>query len=306
MTKLDVIGLGEVCIDWVVYVERFPEIDEKIFVRNYETFVGGVTANFLVAFSRLGGKPGFLGGVGEDENGRRVLEKLSREGVDVTHVKKWPHRTAVNIVVVDKEGRKYIYQDPYLRENVPDEVPEDYILKAKHLHSTAIKIKPTLKAFNLAIENGLTTSLDLEKHVAKYGLEKLKPILEKTTILMPNKLGLLELTHEKDYITAAKKMLKYGPKIVVVTVGEKGSIVVTEKEVIKTPAFKVKVVDTTGAGDTFNATFIYGLTVKKLNLEKASILANAAAALKCTKKGAQSSPTLEETLKFISKNNVIF
>jgi len=307
MKPLDVVGLGEVCIDWTIYVEKFPEIDEKIFVKEYGKFVGGVTANFLVAFSRLGGRAGFLGGVGEDENGRLVFEALNKEKIDLKHLKVWKgRRTALNVVIVDGKGRKCIYQDPFLMYNVPDpeDVTEEYLSKSLHVHTTAIKVESAVKAFKVAYKLGLTTSLDLEKHVADYGLEPLKNVLKYTTILMPNKLGIRALTGERDLVKAARKIMKYGPEVVVITRGGKGSIVVTGSGTTSVPAFKVRVVDTTGAGDTFNAAFIYAITVKKWDYEKSMIFANAAAALKCTRPGAQSSPTIEEVREFLRSRKI--
>lgn len=308
MSHLDVVGLGEVCIDWITYVDRFPEIDEKIFVRDYRMFVGGVTANFMVAFARLGGRGGFIGGIGKDSYGRLIIEKLREEGVDVSHVKIWDGaRSAFNIVVVDSHGRKYIYQDPRLMLNVPDpeDLREEYISTSRHVHTTAIKLETAKRLFEMAHERGITTSLDLEKHVADYGLEKLKEILRMTDVLMPNKLGIKALTGEEDYARAARRMLKYGPEVVVITLGEEGSIAVTENRVIRTPAFKVNAVDTTGAGDAFNAAFIYGLIVEEWDLERIALFANAVAAIKCTRPGAQSSPRMAEVSDFLKNRGIL-
>ncbi|RLE62113.1 MAG: hypothetical protein DRJ47_11190, partial [Thermoprotei archaeon] len=115
MKRLDVVGLGEVCIDWTAIVDHLPEPDEKVFSKKYERFVGGVTANFSVAFARLGGKVGFIGGVGDDEYGKLILKTLENEGVDVSRLKMMRNgRTAVNIVVVAANGERVIIQDEKL------------------------------------------------------------------------------------------------------------------------------------------------------------------------------------------------
>jgi len=310
---LDIIGLGEVCIDWIVKVERFPEPDEKIFMKGSGKFPGGVTANFVTAFARLGGKAAFIGGVGKDEYGNFIIETFEKEGVDTAYtVRHGDRSTAVNILLVDKNGERVIVQDPNLRDNVPE--PEyfdrkdvqEYIASSKALHTTAIKVKTSEKAFKIAKEHGLLTSFDLEKHVAEYGLDQLKPILKLTDILMPNKLGIRALTGEEDFEKAARKLMELGPKIVVITLGSKGNMVVTESDVITAPAFQVKVVDTTGAGDAFNAAFLYSIIVKKWDYQKASKFANAVAALKCTKIGAQTGlPKLEEVNEFLKNKGVV-
>jgi len=308
--SLDVIGLGEVCIDWILKVDGFPEVDGKIFFRESGRFPGGVTANFAVGMARLGGRVGFIGGVGRDEHGLMLLEALRREGVDVEYVKIHEDKsTAVNFIAVNHEGEKMIFMDPALKNNVPDPDyidggVEQYILSAKALHTSAIKIETAVKAAGIARKGGLTVSFDLEKHVVNdYGLEGLKPMLELTNILMPNKLGIKTLTGRENLLEAARDALRYGPEIVVITRGDKGSMIVTDSRVIETPAFSIEPVDTTGAGDAFNAAFIYSYVVKGLSLREASIVANAAAALKCLKLGAQTGlPRIDELRSFLRKH----
>jgi len=308
--KLDIIGLGEICIDWILKVNKFPEIDEKVFIRETGRFPGGVTANFVVGFARLGGKPGFIGGVGNDSYGEYLVNVLRSEGVDVSMVKMYENKsTAINFIIVDAEGNKVIYQDPLLRDNVPDpdyitEELRRYIVSAKALHTTAIKLSTSIEASKIAKANGLTVSLDLEKHVVDaYGLEGLKPMLKLTDILMPNKLGIRTLTGKENLLEAAEDIMKYGPKMVVITLGEKGSMVVTRDKVVKVKAFKINPVDTTGAGDAFNAAFIYAHVIKGLSIEESSIVANAAAALKCLKLGAQTGmPRKHELHNFLKKH----
>jgi sugar/nucleoside kinase (ribokinase family) len=140
--NIDILGLGEVCIDWVAFVDQFPQADEKVFAR-YDRFVGGVTANFVVASARLGCAVGFLAGVGDDENGRFVLNMLSKKGVDVSRVIiRKGGNTAFNIVMVDKGGQKVIIQDRNLQQNVPDpeDIGDEIITRARALHTSGIKI----------------------------------------------------------------------------------------------------------------------------------------------------------------------
>lgn len=312
MARLDVVGLGEICVDYVIRVKEFPQPDEKIFMLNSSTFAGGVTANFVVAISRLGGKAGFIGGVGEDSYGSFLIDTLRREGVDISCLKVYgERRTAVNFLLVNDVGEKVIIQDPNLLENVPGEEYIDsrvasYIKDSKVLHTTAIKFEPTLKAVKIARDGGVTVSFDMEKHVVDtYGWDRLVELLRYTDILMPNKLGLRTLTGRGDLLDAARQLLDKGPRLVVVTMGGEGSIAVTTSKVVRVPAFKIKPVDTTGAGDAFNAAFIYAHVIKGLDLEESSIFANAAAAIKCLKMGAQSGlPKLEDVMRFLEERKV--
>jgi len=107
-------------------------------------------------------------------------------------------------------------------------------------------------------------------------------------------------TKEKDYFKAAKKLFSQGPEIVVITLGEKGCLYKSCKETFTKPAFKVKVVDTTGAGDVFHGAFIYGL-LKGWKLEKIAEFSNAVSAIKCTKLGGRAGiPTLKEVNELLA------
>lgn len=301
--QVEIVGLGECCVDFFISVEDFCPVDDKIWILKTESHPGGVTANFCVAVAKLGIKSGFMGSAGDDADGQFIYKNFARRGVDTKHFfldrnKKSP----VNFIIVNKRGERQILQSPDLFSNalLPNEINPEYISAAKFLHTSAVRIEAAHKAMEYAKEYGVNVSFDLERHVAVMGLSKLQPLLQMTDILLPNKLGALELSKEKDLGVVAKKFLNFGPKVVVITLGEKGCLVTTEDEQYRVPAFKVKAIDTTGAGDAFNASFIVAL-YKGMKLEDVAEFANAVAALKCTRMGAQSSPSLGEVEAFLSK-----
>ena len=84
MKEVDIIGLGEAVIDWVAEIPHFPRPDEKVDALTENYFPGGVTANFLVAIARLGGKCGFIGAVGDDSYGDYLIEDFKHENIDTT------------------------------------------------------------------------------------------------------------------------------------------------------------------------------------------------------------------------------
>jgi len=302
MPALDVVGLGEVVIDLIASIPRFPEPDEKIFATKYEKHPGGVTANFCVALSRLGAKSGFIGGVGEDADGTYLRDVFKREGVDASRlVTRKNALTPLNFVTVTPDGQKTIFQSPYMLTVFPrpEELDLNYIADARILHTTALRVDTAERALKHAKKEGLTTSFDLEKHVAVYGLEKLAPLIKLTDILLPNKMGALTLTGTQSLKEAAEKLLALGPKTVVITLGEKGCLIKTKKETLEVSAFKVKAVDATGAGDAFNAGLITGI-LNQWDLRKAATFAHAVAAIKITHTGAQAGlPTRKEVERFL-------
>jgi ribokinase len=301
--NLDIIGLGEVCIDLTEMVEKFPEPDEKVFCLSSQRSVGGVTSNFCVGIARLGAKMGFIGGVGDDLEGEQVRSSMVREGVDLSRLKVHRRgRTALNIVLVDKSGQKVIIQDPLLKDNLPepDELDEGYIASANAFHTTAVRPDTALKAMQLAKKHGLMVTFDLEKHVSAYGLDVLKPLFQVTDLIMPNKLGAMSITNSEDPFSAAKALLKLGPRAVIMTMGSRGNIVATNEGIEEFPAFRTEVLDTTGAGDAFNSAFVHAVVVKGMDFSKSSLIANASAALKIKNVGAQSGlPTSHELADFL-------
>nr|MDO8086422.1 carbohydrate kinase family protein [Candidatus Sigynarchaeum springense] len=308
MTKTpQLIGLGEIVLDWVDEIPRFPQPDEKIDAMSQNFFMGGVTANFLAGAARLGVDTGFIGAVGDDEYGTFLLEGLKKAGIDASLVRR-KEKSPVNFIMVSKDsGEKIIIQSPYMQTTklLPGDIKEEYFSKAKALHTTAIHEDLTLECLRIAKRKGITVSLDLEKQIAVRGLAALKPIIKDVDILLPNKEGAKALTGETDIKAAAKKFLGWGPKLVIITLGGEGCLITTSTMQKRIPAYKVKVLDTTGAGDAFCAAFITAHVIKGLDIEAAAAFANAAAALKVQHLGATSGqPTWEAARRFQAKNDV--
>ncbi|MEX2684638.1 MAG: carbohydrate kinase family protein [Candidatus Sigynarchaeota archaeon] len=305
--KPQLIGLGEIALDWVDEIPHFPQPDEKIDAISQNFFMGGVTANFLAGAAKLGAETGFLGAVGNDEYGTFLLEGLKRAGIDASLVKR-KDKTAVNFIMVAKDsGEKIIIQSPYMQTTklLPGDINEEYFSNAKALHTTAIHEDLTLECLRIAKRRGITVSLDLEKQIAVRGLAALKPIIKDVDILLPNKEGAKTLTGESDIKLSAKKFLDWGPKIVIMTLGGEGCLVTTPTMQKRIPAYKVNVLDTTGAGDAFCAAFITAHVIKGLDIEAAASFANAAAALKVQHLGATSGqPTWEEVKRFQAEHGV--
>ncbi len=301
------IGLGEIALDWVDEIPHFPQPDEKIDAMSQNFFTGGVTANFLSGAAKLGVDTGFLGAVGNDDYGTFLLEGLKKTGIDASYVKR-KEKSAVNFIMVAKDsGEKIIIQSPYMQTTklVPGDIKEEYFSKAKVLHTTAIHEDLTLACLRIAKRKGITVSLDLEKQIAIRGKAVLEPIIKDVDILLPNKEGAKALTGESDIKVAAKKFLAWGPKVVVITLGGDGCLITTPTMQKRISAYKVKVSDTTGAGDAFCAAFITAHVLKGLDIEAAASFANAAAALKVQHLGATSGqPTWEEALRFKAKQSV--
>jgi len=307
--NIDILGLGEVVVDWVAIVDHFPVPDEKIDSIEQNLFSGGVTANYVVAASRLNARTGFIGAIGNDDQGRFIQTDFRKENVIIDYlIEKKGKNTPVDFIfVVKSSGEKVIIQSPYMYTTVPElsDFSPNWLKNVKLLHTTGIYPEITTKAFEIAKKENVKISFDLEKQIILRGSPLLKTLLKQVDILMPNKAGAMQITGTTNPMDAAKKFLDWGIKTIVITLGEEGSLVVTQKEIIKNPAMKTKVVDTTGAGDTFCAAFDYAYGLKDHNLHDASLIANAAAALKISKLGARTGmPTIKEIKNYLEQNNI--
>ena len=308
LNKVDLLGLGEVVIDWTAELPYYPSPDEKIDALSENYFPGGVTANFLVAVSRLGGSCGFIGAVGDDFYGDYLINDFNKEKIDTSFTVKLKNKkTPINFIMIVK-GEKSIIQSPHMQSTKIkiSDLDESYISSAKVLHTTIIHQKVTEKAVETAKRFDVKISIDLEAQIAQRGWQVLKKVLLSADILIPNKNGATSITNTKSPEKAAEILVKKGIPIVIITLGKEGVLITTKDLQKKIPAYKVdNIIDTTGAGDTFNGAFSYGYWINGWNLEKACRYANASAALKIQKLGARTGmPSQSELIHFLERMDI--
>lgn len=283
---MDVIGFGALNLDKVYRVNRIPGIEDEVFVKDVEVHPGGSAANTIVGLSRLGMKTGYIGKVGKDEDGKFLLEDLKREGVDTHNVIVEDGRTGNALILVDDNGNRAIIVDPGVNDTIRfDEIDLDFVSKFKVLHLTSFICKLSDESFKsqkklVKMFEGYI-SFDPGIIYAQRGIDELKPILTHVDILLLNKTEIEELTG-LNYRDGASELINMGISVVVVKLGEDGCYITDGSKEIAVPSFKVEVVDTTGAGDAFNAGFLYGF-LKGKDLEECGRLGNLVAS-KCIQK----------------------
>jgi sulfofructose kinase len=284
---IDVVGLGENSVDLLAVAARFPKPDTKQPLLRFEAQVGGQIATALVACARLGWRTRYLGGVGDDDNGRRVRQQLAQEGVDA-QLKTRPRvatRTAI-ILVEQKTGRRTVLEirDPAVALGA-DEVDRDAIAAARVLLVDACDPALSLAAATTAREAGIPVVLDVE-HDAP-GLDRL---LRSVDVIV----GAASFAPAYTGIRGAGKALERlaaetRAQVVMSTLGPDGSLARVGGREFRTPGFRVDALDTTGAGDAFRGGLIAGWLAGGRDADPRAILgyANAVAALNCLGFGAQ-------------------
>jgi fructokinase len=308
--KVDVVGIGSCAVDFFAIVPRLLGSEEKINATRMEIHAGGVTANMLTQVARLGTSTGWLGLIGDDENGRIIQKAFTEDGMDLSGVEVVRgERSALTWIPVNPGGERCIYMFP----NVTGKLSvlhvknrfASHIKGAKHFHTEAsqLPIVPLKEAMKIAKDAGVRIFFDMDvtpRFFAQMNLgkqEELCDALKLVDVLKPCKAAAREMTGVTDYNRMADQLLNLGPKLVAITEGEDGCLIATKEKRVQVPAFRVNVVDTTGAGDAFMGGLSYGL-LQGWDLERVGIFANACAALCCTKVGARAMSRLDEVLAF--------
>lgn len=284
------IGFGALNLDKIYRVDKIPGKDEEGFVRSLELSPGGSAANTIVGLARLGIKSGYIGKVGSDAEGRILLEDLKKEGVETQAVIRAEGRSGTAMILVDDSGNRAILVDPGVNDTISyKEIDLDFVKKFKLLHLTSFICKNGEESFNSQkklVEEFELVSFDPGMPYAERGLKDMLPILKRTTIFLPNKIE-IERLFGMDYRTSAEECLNLGIEIVAVKMGSEGCWIKTSKKEFSMKPFAVKVVDTTGAGDAFNAGFLYGY-LRGRSLEDCAKYGNYVASLCIQHVGARS------------------
>lgn len=296
----DLITIGHVLMDIRFYVDKFPKPDEEAKTDKLRLGGGGSAANVAVSASRLGVKSGFIGTVGFDSYGRTLLGELERESVDVTHVKvDTTTNSGLTCIAINPKGQVIMFGYVGASDKLfPSDLDKEYIATAKHIHLTGLSFDTALAAVKIAKKDKIITSFDPGRLMSGLGLKKISPLLKNVDQILLNHEESMALTGETNLEEAGNLLLKIGPKVVIIKRGADGVLVMTSEKKFSVPAVPVKVVDTTGAGDSFSGGFITAQLERK-NLEESIRFANATASLKITKEGARALPTRMDVERFL-------
>ena len=297
MKKLDVVGLGALNMDKLFRVSRIVSGDEEGFVTGYSESCGGSAANTIVALARLKLKTGFIGKVALDREGRLLLEDLRKESVATQGVIQVEEGRSGSVIgFIDGEGERALYVDSGVNDMITmAEARTEYDCRFFHLSSfVGTKSFETQKKLVQALPRHVKVSFDPGMLYTERGVEELEPLLKRSDVMFPTQKELNILFGRSDYRKGANLLLRQGVKIVAVKLGSRGCYVTDGSQSLHIQAFRVKTVDTTGAGDAFDAGFLYGLLNNK-NLHDCGRIGNYVASRCVTDVGARAAlPSLSE------------
>jgi sugar/nucleoside kinase (ribokinase family)/D-arabinose 5-phosphate isomerase GutQ len=304
-TKLDVVGCGSMVVDLFYRTPRIIRADEKILLRSHtasaaieRTEVGGLVLNHLGWGRVLGLKTGIFGKLGDDRNGEFLREGMDRLGIR-HHLTFDGSASAFATIFVDSNGDRAIYMARGATgELTPAEVRNRHgaFIRRANLVSTEISqlpLRTVIAILLFARTHSIPTILDVDvppsDAIGSLGTRaELERALKLATYLKPAKAAAREIvtSNGRDPLKMAEAIRsRYGNRAVIITEGDKGCSIAARETAVRVPAFKVKQIDSTGAGDSFLAGVFAGLRLG-LGWEQIGRLANAAGAVGVTRLGA--------------------
>ena len=298
---IKVVGIGNPVMDFLIHTKRIPVTNGVSGLEEYSWQGGGKVSSALVALGRLGVDTGIIGIVGADAFGRFCIEDFKKHQVDTAKLCIDPEgQTSFCICLSEQEtqGRSFIGRGSNIRGMTIDDLDKDYIMQGQFLHLS--HMNPLIRQAALwAKDKGLTVVFDADHY--QHEIEKNYDVLD---VFIASEFYYKSVFQDDHYEINCKRIQAQGPNIVVFTFGEHGCLGVYGDRFFKIPAFSVKVMDTTGAGDVYHGAFIYGL-LQGWDIEDTARFASAVSAIKCTRVGGRAGiPNLETVEKFLKDGTI--
>ena len=280
---VDVVGVGLNATDTLIPLERFPEPGSKVQYSNRSTQPGGQVATTVVACQTWGLRTRYVGKLGGDDAARLHLDAFRRVGAEAQIVTVPGATSLHNVILIDAAGeRTVICQRNDQMVLQPTDLRREWIVNARVLHVDGHDTAAATQAAAWAREAGIPVVADLDDTYP--GIEELVANID---YLIVSEDFSCRLMNETNLESALRRMQsRYGCRLSAATLGESGVLAWDGKQLIHSAAYRVHVVDTTGAGDIFRAGFIYGL-LRDWPLDRQLDFSCAAAAMNCMAQGAR-------------------
>lgn len=296
-TNIDYVGIGFCSNDYLSVLPHIP-YDSKVQMLEHLIQGGGPAATATVAAARLGMSAAFISTVGDDDAGKKILRDFEAEHVSTKAmiVRKGFVSPIAYCWIEQSTGKRCV---AWTRGNLAEldpatEVDFDLISKAKMLHLDGHQTAAALAAADAARKHGVLVNFDAG--TIRPGVEQL---VRKADLLITSEEFARRFTETDDLSKAIFKLAETGARVCGITMGEQGSMVLDNGNILRCPAFTVKPVDTTGAGDVYHTAF--GVRyLETHDLMECMRFASAVSALKCLKLGGRTGiPTRAQVDEFL-------
>jgi sugar/nucleoside kinase (ribokinase family) len=311
MSRLErpkILVIGELNVDIVATgLRTTPEMGAEILVEGCELTLGSASAIFAAGIAKLGYNVTFVSHVGRDHFGDFCIRALKQSGVSIRHVtRRADEKTGVTIALSGRHDRALVTYAGAVASLKADSINKTVMTRHDHLHLTSYYLQTGLRpSFRPLLRQakalGLTTSFDPNSDPSDRWGSKIDAVLTYTDVLFVNEREAMKLTRAST-LTAALKTLAAKVNCAVVKCGARGAMAIQRKELFNDSGFKMRAIDTTGAGDSFDAGFLSAY-LRKAPLEECLRIGNACGALSAMSVGGTAGqPTRQELQKFIRAN----
>lgn len=258
-----VLVVGEINLDLILAnYQSFPALGREVLVDDLVATLGSASAIFAVGLARLGTPVAFLGKLGADQWGEQCLEAMRRGGVDVSRVIRDPAlKTGLTVSITSARERALVSYLGAISALRGEDVPDDAFRGFDHLHVSSYFLQQGLRPacaslFARARAAGLTTSLDPGFDPSERWEADLLQTLRSVDVFLPNEVELCAAARCVTPLEALGRLQNSGTRIVA-KLGAKGCATLEDGRLVEVSAFPVETVDTTGAGDSFDAGFLH-------------------------------------------------
>jgi sulfofructose kinase len=285
---IDVLGLGAVAVDDLLFLSEFPHPDSKMAIERHERHAGGLAGTALVAAQRMGRSCAYAGTLGEDELSRFILDGFTAEGVSVRHLVRragCPPFHSTILVDTGTKTRTILYDGQGVVGADPELPAEGVIRSARVLLVDHVGLPGMVRAAGIARASGVPVVADLERDAGAL-FAKLLALVDH--LILPLDFA-QRISGADDGPAIVRALWAEGRAAVIVTGSAEGSWYLTSEEpgrVFHQPAFHVEVVDTNGCGDVFHGVYAAGLS-EGMGASERIRFAAGVAALKATHSGGQ-------------------
>ena len=288
--KFDLSVVGELNLDLVLYGLPEPfELDREHIASDLRLTLGSSSAIFAHNFALLGNRVGFSSAIGDDPLGELCLARLVESGTDVTAVRRFSGQQTGLTVILPRPQKRYILTYLGVMANMRfEDLDLDYVLSARHLHLSSYFLQRALRprigeVFRLAKEKGLSTSLDTNDDPEDRWDRDVLEVLKWVDVLLPNEHEACRLAGVEEAAKAAEFLAGKGP-LVVMKRGQHGVLARRGSEVFEAMPPKTEMVDSIGAGDSFDAGFLHRY-IRGEALEECLRFGNLVGAFSTTRQG---------------------
>jgi sugar/nucleoside kinase (ribokinase family) len=303
-----ILVIGELNVDIVAAgLRSVPKMGSEILAEKCELTLGSASAIFAAGMAKLGHRVTFVSQVGQDYFGDFCLQALKQAGVSTRHVtRKAEEKTGVTIALSGKRDRALVTYAGAIATFKADSIDETVMSRHDHLHLTSYYLQTALRPsfarlFQQAKASGLSTSFDPNSDPLDKWDRDIDAVLKHVDVLFVNEREAMKLTRSKT-LNGALKTLGAKVKCAVVKRGARGATAIQDEKLFNDRGFRIKAIDTTGAGDSFAAGFLSAY-LRKASLAESLQIGNACGALSAMNVGGTTGqPTQQEIQEFIRVN----